>query len=1044
MHTLGGVVDESREPLHHKDEKRLLSPLCRLKTLHFPASTSEDFSRQRAACALKRSFGAVERRTRESELDTCYDALFVRYSLDHDMRALQVSVLQDVAHRHGNLILNHTVSINPRRPKVHLHPVMRMIIHFAHRGMLQDHIPSAETEVPKKSNSSDLTLKSNVHLLTRGTPGSKLVTVTTVTEHRLYNRDICIVERDTGSCMTMALFGEPEHQSLKVHHVVDPHTFLVEVAHEGCVEGERELAVDASITTPLNMHKLVPEVIIPLTTIEEVVLPIRCADVKSLLEALPPEPKPMTLSRCVELLHLQGTQSLNKDLTVHGRLSATGHVRRAYWTKGLPLFTNSWAPSLPDRVDADVGISFTAIRTFSVIALGRQASTDLQDSVRVSLWCSETRRLLASVDIGRSSHRENGYAFESLQHRVQISCGRGYRISMMCHSAMVDTWFDEAADRRQLNGHVTPELVDVLEGCRCDGYGYPHISDGPLKRVGMLNFRLQWSATAPPLGYAEMETFATRHQVRNLREGDWLVFRRGVSYAELLKHSSPQQGHPVKDFISHTWSEPTTDFMTALQRARCGSCWVCPFAVNQHQVDLDDDLEKSPFFKALQSVKAASGRVLMVLDEDATPLTRIWCVYEIWVTATLGLRFEMGTPEGLMKLGPNCNRNLQNKINRFKLDEAEATVEADRLKILQKIRENRPPTEADLEVESLVLRVVSQNATFALFGLLTKSEEVIFAVPWFTYWFTKVVVLWEKLLSRSTTDHSSSETVVSALVVCVVVSAHQVRCLVNFPYWGRLARWRRSQSRGILFFTAYSLVLIAVLACVVACFIFTFVTTFSQKDDLLDKLVIQGTFVDTVAPIFTVYVVLRISPWAALVVLQTATPVVHYGGFDGHVYYQAAPRFGFASACVGIAVNSFCQGDAPWLTRFIQASVVTWLVTLIVNLVVRLSLLTSWQCGRLLSVTLALVMIVSVVVCAVLYRMQHTPDCKVALEGVALFLVSRLWMVICFDMRPVWYELRRRRHHRSVALALEASEGPEWTPAGSLESPPSSVPIGVP
>ena len=54
--------------------------------------------------------------------------------------------------------------------------------------------------------------------------------------------------------------------------------------------------------------------------------------------------------------------------------------------------------------------------------------------------------------------------------------------------------------------------------------------------------------------------------------------------------------------------------------------WVCAYANNQFELgkDLSNDPRESSFFRAMQ---LAVG-VLLVLDPEATPFTRIWCAFE--------------------------------------------------------------------------------------------------------------------------------------------------------------------------------------------------------------------------------------------------------------------------------------------------------------------------------------------------------------------------------------------------------------------------------
>jgi len=100
-------------------------------------------------------------------------------------------------------------------------------------------------------------------------------------------------------------------------------------------------------------------------------------------------------------------------------------------------------------------------------------------------------------------------------------------------------------------------------------------------------------------------------------------------------------------FVSHWWGEPVKDFVRALKkhaeerelfqsghtsitgehiRPQWYAYWVCAYANNQHDLgaEITADPKDSAFFKAMQECEG----VVVVLDEDATPFTRIWCCFE--------------------------------------------------------------------------------------------------------------------------------------------------------------------------------------------------------------------------------------------------------------------------------------------------------------------------------------------------------------------------------------------------------------------------------
>ena len=59
-------------------------------------------------------------------------------------------------------------------------------------------------------------------------------------------------------------------------------------------------------------------------------------------------------------------------------------------------------------------------------------------------------------------------------------------------------------------------------------------------------------------------------------------------------------------------------------RSVCKCVLTCSFQNNQHSVDLGADLADSPFEHALASPSCKG--VVMVLDSEATTLTRVWCL----------------------------------------------------------------------------------------------------------------------------------------------------------------------------------------------------------------------------------------------------------------------------------------------------------------------------------------------------------------------------------------------------------------------------------
>eukprot|EP00555_Chaetoceros_dichaeta_P011859 CAMPEP_0198271386 /NCGR_PEP_ID=MMETSP1447-20131203/48986_1 /TAXON_ID=420782 /ORGANISM="Chaetoceros dichaeta, Strain CCMP1751" /LENGTH=396 /DNA_ID=CAMNT_0043963955 /DNA_START=433 /DNA_END=1620 /DNA_ORIENTATION=+ len=59
--------------------------------------------------------------------------------------------------------------------------------------------------------------------------------------------------------------------------------------------------------------------------------------------------------------------------------------------------------------------------------------------------------------------------------------------------------------------------------------------------------------------------------------------------------------------------------------------WVCAYANNQWDLgdSITDDPTKSGFYKAM---KVAKGRTITILDKEGIVFTRIWCMYELYLT----------------------------------------------------------------------------------------------------------------------------------------------------------------------------------------------------------------------------------------------------------------------------------------------------------------------------------------------------------------------------------------------------------------------------
>eukprot|EP00930_Biecheleria_cincta_P077920 TRINITY_DN6525_c0_g1_i1.p1 TRINITY_DN6525_c0_g1~~TRINITY_DN6525_c0_g1_i1.p1 ORF type:complete len:1631 (-),score=246.78 TRINITY_DN6525_c0_g1_i1:81-4529(-) len=101
-------------------------------------------------------------------------------------------------------------------------------------------------------------------------------------------------------------------------------------------------------------------------------------------------------------------------------------------------------------------------------------------------------------------------------------------------------------------------------------------------------------------------------------------------------------------FVSHCWAENFNLFVSLIQealslrvRADDVNLWMCSFALNQHDVNVGDDLADAPFARALRKAK----EMLVVRNDTADLYTRAWCVYEVFLAKQLGKKIDATGPD---------------------------------------------------------------------------------------------------------------------------------------------------------------------------------------------------------------------------------------------------------------------------------------------------------------------------------------------------------------------------------------------------------------
>jgi len=281
----------------------------------------------------------------------------------------------------------------------------------------------------------------------------------------------------------------------------------------------------------------------------------------------------------------------------------------------------------------------------------------------------------------------------------------------------------------------------------------------------------EWADSRDPSNKFTPETF-------NLYAMDVYVIRpateaRECAYVELVAICA----QPPKWFCSHWWGEPVLDFVACVvthaldhgyslegsKNDPTAGYWVCAYANNQWDLTSVNapTLKETSFYKAL---KLAEGAV-SILDSGGMCFARVWCSYECSVVLTQieGLKYEVytanehdsknyagesrprsavGIIDGLGMRDEHNDEDAEDKALRevhfpvglakqafqLTLETAQASVEADRVKILNTIAEQADlaatPPETHKRYDALNAILRGRFAIVALRGLLEAGQPI--------------------------------------------------------------------------------------------------------------------------------------------------------------------------------------------------------------------------------------------------------------------------------------------------------------------------------
>jgi hypothetical protein len=170
-----------------------------------------------------------------------------------------------------------------------------------------------------------------------------------------------------------------------------------------------------------------------------------------------------------------------------------------------------------------------------------------------------------------------------------------------------------------------------------------------------------------------------------------VTFLRRASYCDMLKDRGGIDVGIASVFISHAWKYHFLDVVEAMEYHFCHSpdivVWFDLFSNNQHAAaDLDFHWWSTTFKSAIEQF----GRTVLILHPwaDPIPLTRAWCLFEIYCTATTDAIFEVAMSRAdrvtfVKSIVADCQGEVNRMLSVVNVQRSEAFNDADRKRIFE-------------------------------------------------------------------------------------------------------------------------------------------------------------------------------------------------------------------------------------------------------------------------------------------------------------------------------------------------------------------------
>ena len=173
---------------------------------------------------------------------------------------------------------------------------------------------------------------------------------------------------------------------------------------------------------------------------------------------------------------------------------------------------------------------------------------------------------------------------------------------------------------------------------------------------------------------------------------------------------------------------------------------MCPcsiFAVNQHSgsnqaADFDNNLSGV--------IERSNNGTLVMYGENGVPLTRIWCIYEIWQTQLQ--RRGQSSQLHISAINGHQNTTLLAQCRAINLDTSESTVAQDKDRILRSIATSKvSKLEVELSVHQAIVQFIQREIGHALKDIYSyKTVSGINVYSLSSKGMTTLKLLWDVVL----------------------------------------------------------------------------------------------------------------------------------------------------------------------------------------------------------------------------------------------------------------------------------------------------------